>query len=391
MADSQKTLGIYVHVPFCRKKCEYCDFYSQGGSIPSETGDAYVEAVCRHLAETGARVPGRKVDTIYFGGGTPTYLGRWGLCRILDEIFRRFDVRPEAEITFEANPDSADARLLRQLRRAGFNRVSLGVQSDKNEILRALGRPHTFPRARQAVEDARKAGFDNLSVDLMYGLPGQKRSTWSETLESILALEPEHISAYALTIMEGTPLASYVDCITLPDDDTQADMYLEMVHTLTDRGYVQYEISNLARPGRECRHNLAYWTDGEYLGFGPAASSYYGGLRFTCKPDLQSYIDCILHAQGELFSENVEIPRGECATEYLTLRLRTVRGINHREYAAFGLPFAPLEEELRRMEQQGLAERAKDRSWHLTPEGFLVSNSLIVRLLELQEASALTT
>ena len=175
-------LGIYIHVPFCRKKCEYCDFYSLGGAKDRVLADDYLYAVIRHMREAGARAVDYEVDTIYFGGGTPTFLGADSLSRILAEIYRRFNVARDAEITFEANPDSASYRTLRRLYRAGFNRMSLGVQSDRDETLKALGRPHSFAQARQAVADARAAGFDNLSVDLMFGLPNQTRESWAQTI-----------------------------------------------------------------------------------------------------------------------------------------------------------------------------------------------------------------
>ena len=250
-------LGIYVHVPFCRSKCEYCDFYSVTDR-DDNTMDSYLEAVCTHIKEAGALAPGYLVDTVYFGGGTPSFFGAEGMAQILTVIRKSFDVAHSAEITFEANPDSVSDRLLKRLRSEGFNRVSLGVQCDNDAILKRIGRPHDYAQAVAAVQRIRKAGFKNLSLDLMYGLPGQTLESWEKTLKNVLRLSPEHISCYGLKVEEGTPLASYRDCCNLADDDTQADMYLSAIEILRGFGYRQYEISNFCRKGAISRHNMKY-------------------------------------------------------------------------------------------------------------------------------------
>ena len=236
-------LGIYVHVPFCRSKCQYCDFYSMA-TKDDKLIDGYLDAVCDHIKEAGELAPGYKVDTIYFGGGTPTFFGADGMAVILTAIRRNFDVVGDAEITFEANPDSVSDRLLHRLRAEGFNRVSLGIQSDDDEMLKKLGRPHTYSQAVTAYHRIRKAGFRNVSIDLMYGLPGQDLQDWQETLDNVLRLNPEHVSCYALKIEDGTPFAGMKEVLNLPEDDVQADMYLAAVETLRGRGFRQYEISN---------------------------------------------------------------------------------------------------------------------------------------------------
>ena len=380
-------LGIYIHVPFCRKKCEYCDFYSLGGAKDRVLADDYLYAVIRHMREASPRAVDYEVDTIYFGGGTPTFLGADSLVRILAEIYRRFNVGRDVEITFEANPDSATYRTLRRLYKAGFNRMSLGVQSDRDETLKALGRPHNFAQARQAVEDARAAGFDNLSVDLMFGLPNQTRESWARTIQHISDFDCEHISCYGLTVQPGTPLAGYAEYANLPDDDTQADMYLYMVSALGDLGYEQYEISNFCRPGYACRHNLKYWTGGAYLGFGPSAASDFSGSRYTFVPDLNRYIDGILHQGQDMLQELDAISPRERGGEYLMLRMRTAQGISREEYQLYRLPFEPLETALRGWEASGLAMQTEEGRWRFTTQGFLLSNQLIARLLELQDQS----
>ena len=377
-------LGIYVHVPFCRSKCQYCAFYS----LPTKEDkllDRYQDAVCSHIKEAGQLAPNYLVDTIYFGGGTPSLMGADGLAAILTAIRKSFDVSDQAEITFEANPDSVTPRLLRRLRAEGFNRVSLGIQSDNDEILKKIGRPHNFRQAVEAVQLIRKHRFKNLSVDLMYGLPGQDLHSWMKTLRNVLSLKPEHISCYGLTLEEGTPLYEYKEFYNLADDDTQAEMYLAAVDILKEHRYNQYEISNFCKKGFHSRHNMRYWKGGEYLGFGPDASSDFGGRRFSIIRDLDGYVEGI-RSGGAVLRENQEISPGERAGEYLMTRLRTVLGVHKEEYErSFLLPFAPLEAKLQEYAQQEYAVCSYDGRWKLTPKGFLISNTIISELLLLQE------
>jgi len=379
-------LGIYVHVPFCRSKCQYCDFYSVTEKH-DKLLDGYLDAICAHIKETGPLAPAHKVDTIYFGGGTPSFFGADGIATILTCIRRNFDVDMNAEITFEANPDSISDPLLKRLRAEGFNRVSLGIQCDDDEILKKLGRPHTYAQAVQAFHRCRKAGFKNISIDLMYGLPGQNLRAWKTTLENVLQLMPDHVSCYGLKVEENTPLYAVKDIVNLPDDDLQADMYLAAVDILRERGYRQYEISNFARKGLYSRHNMKYWTGGEYLGFGPSASSDFADKRFTLVRDLPGYIQGILN-YGEVMEEVQDIPLRERAGEYLMLRLRTSTGIRKDEYEKqFMLPFEPLEKVLRHHMDYYYVTKNEDGRYTLTPKGYLVSNSIISDLLLAQEGS----
>ncbi len=379
-------LGIYIHVPFCRSKCQYCDFYSLTTKDDRLT-DGYLDAVCAHIRETGPLAPGYVVDTIYFGGGTPSFFGADGLATILSAIRRAFDVSGNAEITFEANPDSINPKLLRRLHSEGFNRVSLGIQCDDDDILDKIGRPHNYEQAVQAVQKIRQAGFRNLSVDLMYGLPGQTLAGWESTLRNVMSLEPEHISCYGLKVEEGTPMHRYQELMNLPDDDSQADMYLSAVEILRTKGYRQYEISNFARRNNESRHNLKYWTGGEYLGFGPNASSDFSGKRFRLVRDLRGYIDGILNG-GQVIDELSEIPPRERAGEYLMTRLRTNQGIQAEEYEKqYLLPFQPLAKILETCRERGYAVELESGHWRLTPEGFLISNSILTDLQIAQDHS----
>lgn len=381
-----KNLGIYVHVPFCRSKCEYCDFYSLGGGRNKEAMGKYLSAVCQHIRESAGLAPDYTVDTVYFGGGTPSFFGAEGLERILSELRRRFTFDKFPEISLEANPDSVSLRDLTKLHKAGFNRLSLGVQSDSDQMLKKLGRPHDYQQAKYAVSAARRAGFENVSLDLMFGLPGQTLQGWKDTLHNVLDLEPEHLSCYALKVEEGTPLWEYKDCANLPDDDKQADMYLAAVEILEKAGLHQYEISNFARGGFSCRHNLKYWLGSEYLSFGPTAASNFAGKRFTIQRDLEAYIQG-MSGSGVVLSECETVPMREQAGEYIMLRLRTIYGIEKEEYEkSFLLPFAPLEKVLQKFLKDGFALQEQDR-WRLTPKGFLVSNSIIVDLLDAQQRS----
>ena len=378
-------LGIYVHIPFCKSKCTYCDFYSRC-NLDQRTQEAYLDAVCAHIKESGPLAPGYQVDTVYFGGGTPSYFGADGLATILTAIRKYFDVAADAEITFEANPDSVSDSLLRRLKAEGFNRVSLGIQCDNDVILEKIGRIHTYTQAEDAYQRIRKAGFQNVSVDLMYGLPGQNLAMWRDTVENVLKLHPDHVSAYGLTLHPGTPLYEAKDIVSMADDDLQADMYLEMVRIMEKHGYHQYEISNFARQGKRSRHNLKYWTGGEYLGFGPSAASDFAGKRFKVAESLNTYIKGIREG-GSVLEDVQEIPFRERAGEYLMLRMRTTMGISRAEYEKkYLLDFAPLQEVLELNQKYGLVRFTNDR-WRLTPEGFLVSNRIIEDLQLAQEKS----
>ena len=380
-------LGIYIHIPFCKHKCDYCDFYSLAGA-EGETG-RYQKALCAHMAEAAPQARGWEVDTAYFGGGTPMLLGDKALVQLLDFIRKKFKVTHDAEITVEANPESVDLKSLRRLRRAGFNRLSLGMQSAVDSELRSVGRIHSFHQVEEAVAAARKAKFNNVSLDLIYGLPGQTQESWAKTLEAAIALDPEHISGYGLKVEEGTPLADRVAAgEVLPDDDAQADAYLAMVARLGAAGYGQYEISNFAKEGFSSRHNLKYWTLSPYLGFGPGAHSDFGDRRYAFMRDLEGYITAVENG-GRILSEETVIPQRERGSEYLMLRLRTTHGIEEWGYRReFFMEFDPILALLVDYERQGWAER-RDRRWRFTPEGFLRSNVLIGQLLEAQEHATL--
>ena len=368
-------LGLYLHVPFCKSKCAYCDFYSLPHA--EDRMDDYLRALTGHLIEVAPRFAAQRVDTVYIGGGTPSYFGTKRLEKLLGAVKKHYSVDKNTEVTVEMNPDSVGSvKELKGLCRAGVTRVSLGMQAADDETLRNIGRIHTAEQVRQAVKNLREAGIKNLSLDLIYGLPGQSRGNRAQTLQAALALAPEHLSCYGLKVEEGTPLAER-DNADLPDDDAQADMYLTTVETLEMAGYGQYEISNFARAGYESRHNLRYWQMKEYLGFGPGAHSDVNGVRFAYEKDLAAYI------RGDWqLSEREELPPLERDMEYIMLSLRTTAGIDRDFFEnTYRQSFAPMEKLFETYETHGLAKRT-EKGWRLTPKGFFVSNSIIVALQE---------
>lgn len=380
MADK---LGIYIHIPFCRSKCDYCDFYSLAGR--DDRMDQYQKALLSHIKETAPLAQDFPVDTIYIGGGTPSYYGAKRLKELLGVIRKLYKVEKDAEVTVECNPDSVDVKSLKILRKAGVNRLSMGMQSANACELERIHRIHTPQQVNEAATAARKAGFTNLSLDLIYGLPGQTMDSWKATVEHALSHIPQHLSCYGLKVEEGTPLAARVaQGEVLPDDDQQADLYLWTVGRLERAGYPQYEISNFAKPGFASRHNLRYWLTQPYIGFGPGAHSDFGGRRYSFVRDLDAYIQGVLQG-GDIIDESEIIPKRERCGEYLMLRLRTVQGINEQEYrSTYFMDFAPLQARLEQFRAQGWAEQTDGR-WHFTPKGFLLSNQLIGDLLERQE------
>ena len=340
--------------------------------------------VIRHIEEYSPQLDGYLIDTVYFGGGTPNHYGANRLISILTALKKHGHVLLESEITVEINPGGITKEELIRLRRAGFNRLSIGVQSADDKMLRSLGRTHTFADAEETVKNARQAGFANISADILYGLPSQDKDSWAETVAKAVALKTEHISCYGLKIEEGTQLYVFKDSPFVPDDDTQADMYLYAVDMLARFGYKQYEISNFARRGYESKHNLKYWLGEEYIGFGPGAHSYIGQCRYSFYEDIEKYIERVKLGQVVVeYSE--EMSDFENAGEYLLLRLRTARGISEEEYyAIYRLKMDFVLELLRKYEENGWA-LFKDGRWRFTPKGFMLSNTLIGELIDAQQ------
>jgi oxygen-independent coproporphyrinogen-3 oxidase len=360
------TFGVYVHVPFCATRCDYCDFatWTDRAHLVARYVDACANDV-RRRAERGELAP---ATSVFFGGGTPSLLMPGQLATILREI----PLSPGAEVTVECNPDSVDDAKLAGYRGAGVDRLSFGVQSMRPHVLRALGRTHDPDNVDAAVAAARRAGFERLNLDVIYGTPGESLDDWRATLTGVLALHPDHVSAYALTVEPGTPLARLVDAGTraAPDEDDQADKYLLADELLTGAGFAWYEISNWARPGQSCRHNELYWDGGDYVGIGCAAHGYTGGRRWWNVRTPERYVAAIEGGTGaEAGSERLD-DRAR-ADERLALRLRTRGGV------ALDAVQAPVAEGLAAL---GLLEPDGPR-WRLTQRGRLLASEITIRLL----------
>ncbi len=365
-------MGLYLHIPFCEKKCGYCDFYSvTDGSLKKK----YVSALSRHIKEYGKVCGGYEADTLYIGGGTPTCLGPRLLGHILQEAKSRFRLSADAEITVECNPESTDKKMLDTLKKHGVNRLSFGVQSAHDDELKMLGRIHDFSKAAEAIGLAKERGFRNIGIDLMYGLPGQTKERFLDSVNECLKLEPEHISCYGLTLEASTPIGKKNP--VLPDDDAQAEMYLEMCGLLRDNGFEHYEISNFSKPGFRSRHNSKYWDLSDYLGLGPGAHSFMNGRRFEFIRDLKAYIN-----REDILRDEDDVPTFQRQGEYIMVRLRTSEGVDSLELERrYNISSAPYEEALRSLLGEGLVSH-KGTSWSLTEKGFLVSNSIINKVVE---------
>ena len=376
----QNALGIYVHIPFCRAKCSYCAFVSQV-CAPS-VQHSYVAALCREITAAGGdfSVP---ADTVFFGGGTPTMLPATDLARVLQALRATFSLTEDAEISLEANPGTVDADSLKLLRQAGFNRLSFGVQSFDDQVLRGIGRIHQAAEAVQAVGMARGAGFENISMDLMFGLPRQSLDSWRETLARAVSLEPDHISAYGLKLEEETPLAALVASgqVALPAEGEEEAMYDWLNEYLPQQGFSRYEISNYTRPGRECRHNLKYWRYLPYRGFGVAAHSFDGMARFANTEELSRYLSRIEAGESaEEFRETLVDP--DRMAEYVFLALRTTAGLSARDFESrFRRGFAEYYAvAIAELKKTGMLTNEKEQ-WRLTEKGLKLSNRAFVKFL----------
>ena len=364
---SRPRLGIYVHIPFCASKCGYCDFYSLAGC--DHLMPEYQQALIAHIKESSHSIRSFEVDSIYFGGGTPSFYGADRLVQILDQFKLNGNVRLDSEISVECNPDSLSPTALKLLREEGVNRLSIGVQASDNNLLKLIGRRHSFQQAQKAFRDARLAGFDNISLDLMYGLPSQTKRDWADTLARIVEMHPEHISCYGLKLEPGTKMyREYKDSPILPSDDEQADMYSYAAEMLERYGYKQYEISNFAAPGFESRHNLKYWNMDDYISFGPGAHSCVGNIRYSYVKDLREYISGV-HRKVSIVDEYEEISPLERAVEYVMLAMRTSRGISRYDYATrTQCDWQPIQQVLEAFREKGWVAQTEDR-WHFTVPG----------------------
>ena len=367
---------IYIHIPFCIRKCDYCDFLS-GPSGPKEQAD-YVQALLREIqaVEEGE---GRSVSSIFIGGGTPSVLDERLLGDILKEIRNKFKMEEDAEITIEVNPGTANIGKLQAYREMGINRLSIGLQSPQDRELKILGRIHNYEQFLETYQEARTVGFDNINIDLMSAIPDQTYEGWVKNLRTAAELEPEHISAYSLIVEEGTPFAARK--LNLPDEDTEYNMYEATAQILKEYGFEQYEISNYARKGRECRHNVGYWTRQDYLGFGLGASSLYGKERFANTTDMKKYLENSRNPE-KIREKEPSLTRENEMAEFMFLGLRMTKGISKADFQkCFGCTIESVYGEvLEKYESMGLLLEQDGRIF-LSREGIHVSNSIMAEFL----------
>ncbi len=374
-------LSLYIHIPFCVRKCPYCGFFST--RYDAALADRYLEAVQQELELHSQSLGQRTISTVYVGGGTPTVLNSGQLSRLFQITRKAICLSSDAEITVEVNPVTASRELCEVLKALCVTRLSIGVQSFSDEILSTLGRSHRSQDARNTVSIARAAGFRNIGIDLMYAIPGQTTEHWTATLEESLALSPEHLSLYCLSLDEGSQFwaAARRGELILPSDDTAADQYSTACDQLERHGFLRYELSNLARPGFLCKHNLNYWTRGEYLGIGAAAWSFMGGVRSANITDIEAYIKRIAsRVSVKTFEERPG--QLQAASETLFLGLRTATGVDLDRFALTYGNAAHMSL-LRAIEQHrstGLYE-VTDRAVRLTRRGMLLANDAIEALL----------
>ena len=369
-------MEIYIHIPFCIRKCDYCDFLS-GPSGPEEQAD-YVQALLREIqaVEEGE---GRSVSSIFLGGGTPSVLDERLLGDILREIRNRFKMEEDAEITIEVNPGTANIGKLQAYREMGINRLSIGLQSPEDRELKILGRIHNYGQFLETYQEARTVGFDNINIDLMSAIPDQTYEGWVKNLRTVAELEPEHISAYSLIVEEGTPFAARK--LNLPDEDTEYNMYEATAQILKEYGFEQYEISNYARKGRECRHNVGYWTRQDYLGFGLGASSLYGKERFANTTDMKKYLENSKNPE-KIREKDPSLTREDEMAEFMFLGLRMTKGISKADFQrCFGCTIESVYGEVLEKYESMELLLEKDGRIFLSREGIHVSNSIMAEFL----------
>ena len=369
-------MEIYIHIPFCIRKCDYCDFLS-GPSGPKEQAD-YVQALLREIqaVEEGE---GRSVSSIFIGGGTPSVLDERLLGDILREIRNRLKMEEDAEITIEVNPGTANIGKLQAYREMGINRLSIGLQSPEDRELKILGRIHNYGQFLETYQEARTVGFDNINIDLMSAIPDQTYEGWVKNLRTVAELEPEHISAYSLIVEEGTPFAARK--LNLPDEDTEYNIYEATAQILKEYGFEQYEISNYARKGRECRHNVGYWTRQDYLGFGLGASSLYGKERFANTADMKKYLENSKNPE-KIREKEPSLTREDEMAEFMFLGLRMTKGISKADFQrCFGCTIESVYGEVLEKYESMELLLEKDGRIFLSREGIHVSNSIMAEFL----------
>lgn len=379
-------LELYIHIPFCVQKCAYCDFLSAPANDAAKA--EYVDALKKEIQRYREVASSYQVSSVFVGGGTPSILSCGQILEIFKTLRQVFAIQSDAEITIEANPGTVTKEKLAAWKQAGINRISFGLQSVKNEELKMLGRIHTYEEFRESYDLARQAGFENLNVDLISAIPGQSVQSWEETLRTVAELGPEHISAYSLIIEEGTKFYQWYregkqseGHPALPDEEVERTMYEQTQEILNEYGFHRYEISNYAKEGKECRHNLGYWNRTQYLGIGLGASSLIADTRYHLCTDLTSYIERI--ESGEDLREEIEVlTKEEMMEEFMFLGLRKMQGVSRTRFEhCFGNPIEEVYgDALNKLTEEGLLEIEGDHI-RLTKRGIDVSNSVFCEFL----------
>lgn len=387
-AGPDPALSLYLHIPFCRHRCSYCDFNTYTGL--NQLKDAYAAALGDEIIQVSGGVR-RPAHSVFLGGGTPSLMSLEALTQILETIRRHFELTADVEITMEANPDTVNRHYLATARELGINRISFGAQSANALELKLLEREHTFDSVVDAVQQSRMAGFDNLSLDLIYGLPGQTLASWEYSLQSVLSLSPEHLSLYCLTIEPGTPMHRWLDSgrIIPPDPDLAADQYDLACELLNDHSYVHYEISNWAQEGHECRHNLTYWRNDEYLGFGAGAHGHADGYRYSTVKQPRVYIRRLKdgapghYPLSAAVAHKYRVSRTQAISDTIITQLRLLKeGLNLTDFITrFGEGPAELyPETVEQLLDFGLIHQSEDRLL-LTKRGRFLSNQVFYRFV----------
>lgn len=377
--ENGQAFGLYIHIPFCVRKCQYCDFLSFPADEQAQ--HQYVEALVQEMELWEEKIDSPAIDTIFIGGGTPSALSADGMNILLKAVHKHFRTNKLKEFTIECNPGTVSVDKLRLYRDMGVNRLSIGMQSTIESELRSLGRIHSYRDFLECYEQARKQGFENINIDVMAAVPGQTLESYEKTLRRVIKLKPEHISSYSLIIEEGTPFYELYADNPPVDEETDRRMYQDTEELLAGAGYERYEISNYARVGKECRHNLKYWKRKEYLGLGLGASSFMSHSRFSNIRDMESYINQI--RIGELpVAVTEKLSAEEEKSEFMYLGLRCIDGISEKRfYECFGEELeACYGSEIRRCLEQGLLMREKDRLF-LTKRGIDVSNRVFAEFV----------
>lgn len=373
-----RELSLYLHIPFCIRKCRYCDFLSWPASAQEQ--EEYLELLLAEIEKQSFFFKPYQAATIFIGGGTPSLLSPEAVNQIFEKLNHNFTIKDDCEITLEANPDSVTMEKLAAWLQAGVNRLSIGLQSTDDEELKRIGRVHDYRTFCNAYEMARRAGFGNINVDLMAALPGQTVCSYRRTLERVLSLRPEHISAYSLILEEGTWLHAHRDELAFPSEDEDRAFYELTGKLLAENNYMRYEISNYAQPGYECRHNQVYWTRGDYVGFGPGAASMVNDVRWSNPRSMPEYREAVRRIGSES-AEKQYLSRQEQMEEFMFLGLRLTRGVRKQDFQEkFGLPieavYGEILEELRR---DGLL--IVEDAVRLTPYGTDISNYVMAKFL----------